>query len=131
MKVIENYIYLLDGQFLVKIVWKKYKKAMILKIGSDYPPAIVDIDRLSGVTLTEKILLKCGFVSEVVISVFENYNFKISLYYNDGWHFEYEEKIGFGKSKAYLYPANINHLHELQNLYYSLTKTELNYEITN
>jgi hypothetical protein len=120
MKIIENYIYLLDGQFLVKIVWKKYEKACILELGKNYPSAIVDIDRLSGVTLTKEILLKCGA---------EKYEF------DNGQPNQY--RIGSrlfvirnGAIYDYGSGTKLDYLHELQNLYYSLTKTELNYENT-
>ena len=61
MKIQENYFYKLDDLKEVKVIWKKYDKANILEIGVEYPTAIVDLDRFSGIELNEEWLLKFGF----------------------------------------------------------------------
>ena len=61
MKIQENYFYKLDNLKEVKVIWKKYDKANILEIGVEYPTAIVDLDRFSGIELNEEWLLKFGF----------------------------------------------------------------------
>ena len=61
MKIQENYFYKLDNSKEVKVIWKKYDKANILEIGIEYPTAIVDLDRFTGMPLTKEWLLKFGF----------------------------------------------------------------------
>ena len=57
---IGNYV-LLDDEKLVKVIWVKYDNVCIIEIGKEYPSAIVNISRISGIPLTEEILLKFGF----------------------------------------------------------------------
>jgi hypothetical protein len=76
------------------------------------------------IPITEEILLKCGF-EDGVVNIFENENFKTSIWYHDGWHFQFDEKEWYGKSSVYLYPAPIDYVHQLQNLYFALTGEEL------
>jgi hypothetical protein len=73
------------------------------------------------IPLTEEWLLKLGFQK-----LYDNYyllyvgSFKINYYYNfsgSTWKFMLEEEL-----------LDIKSVHELQNLYYSLTKKELTYE---
>jgi hypothetical protein len=73
------------------------------------------LETLKPIALTEEILLKCGFEKGKCYFSLENFDIDLK-----GW-------FGFNNMVA---NANINHLHELQNLYYSLTKTELDYENT-
>jgi hypothetical protein len=117
MKILENYIYLLDENKQVKVIWKKHNMACIIEVGIEYPSAIVDVCRLSGVTLTEEILLKCGF--DKLLSIFKKDDFKIGLDGNDFLLSEitvvFENKIKF----------KIQYLHQLQNLYFALTGKEL------
>jgi hypothetical protein len=79
---------------------------------------------IKPIPLTEEWLVKFGFTDDVV-NVLENDNFKISISYYDGWHLSYKEKQGFGSSEMYLYPANIDSVHSLQNLFHSFTGQEL------
>ena len=62
IKVQENYFYKLDNSKDVKVIWKKYDKANILEIGIEYPTAIVDLDRFSGIPITEKWLKDFGYI---------------------------------------------------------------------
>lgn len=59
--IVENHEYILDGTKRVNVVWKKYDKANILEVGIEYPTAIVDIERLTGVPLNEEELINLGF----------------------------------------------------------------------
>ena len=59
--IVENHEYILDGTKRVNIIWKKYDKANILEVGIEYPTAIVDIERLTGVPLNEEELINLGF----------------------------------------------------------------------
>jgi hypothetical protein len=85
---------------------------------------IEEFGRFEPIPLTEEWLVKFGFTDDVV-NVLENDNFKISISYYDGWHLSYKEKQGFGSSEMYLYPANIDSVHSLQNLFHSFTGQEL------
>ena len=81
MKIQENYFYKLDNLKEVKVIWKKYDKANILEIGVEYPTAIVDLDRFSGIELNEEWLLKFGFEFNGFIKVLgdkvgKSYNIK-------------------------------------------------------
>lgn len=59
--IIENHEYILDNTKKVKVIWKKYDKACVLEVGVDYPTAIVDIERLTGISLNEDELINLGF----------------------------------------------------------------------
>ena len=80
-------------------------------------------DQIHPIQLTDELLLECGFENYEVFKNTWGYN-GIELYIQDGiiW-------IDLMNNSV-----EINYLHELQNLYFSLTKTELkieNYEKTN
>lgn len=109
MKIQENYFYKLDNLKEVKVIWKKYDKANILEIGVEYPTAIVDLDRFSGIKITEEWLLKFGFIKR------------------------YEDCYELGQlilnDKFIMMDIDITikleHVHQLQNLYYTLFGKEL------
>ena len=132
MKIQENYFYKLDNSKEVKVIWKKYDKANILEIGFEYPTAIVDIDRLSGIKLNEELLLKFGFVKDesgFYIKINEEWQY-IEL--NDNSDETENLFIGYITSEQMkknvqepIFLNYINYVHELQNLYYSLTGEEL------
>jgi len=68
------------------------------------------------IELTEELLLKCGFVKDMGEYSIDNFNFVINardyiVYTND--EFDYKEI------------CKIYYLHQLQNLYFALTQTEL------
>ena len=104
--------------------WIKYDKRyfQIDSIATVFPTlstrefgiGVVDYYNIEPIPLTEDILLKCGFIedrkfyylklSDPVSIVLE----KIREEYVE-WH----------------YDTPLKHLHELQNLYYAITKTEL------
>lgn len=111
-KIIEGYYYNLDGLKNVKVIWKKYDKANVLVAGTEYPTAIVDIDRLQGIELTEEILLKC------------------KLFKNNGYPFKFLD--GFIKIRNGVYffqyhklDIELKYLHQFQNLAHSLNNKEL------
>jgi hypothetical protein len=116
MKIQENYLYLLDGTKEVKVIWKKLDKVCIMEIGKEYPSAIVDEDRLSGIPITEERLLMFGFE-------------KIggTIYKNIG-----SIEIGLIGKRFYIQIRsenrtiqNIHHIHQLQILFFALTNQEL------
>ena len=116
IKVQENYFYKLDNLKEVKIIWKKYDKANILEIGIEYPTAIVDLDRLLGIPITNEWLLRFGFINNGFCYKLED--FKIFIHANKDFQFTVVYK-DLDVSK------NIKYLHKLQNLYFSLTGREL------
>jgi hypothetical protein len=80
-------------------------------------------DQIHPIQLTDELLLRCGFENYEVFKNTWGFN-GIELYIQDGimWVDLMNNSV------------EINYLHELQNLYFSLTKTELkieNYEKTN
>ncbi len=83
--------------------------------------------KLKGIPITEEWLLKCGFKymdvwlhDEGMLFVWQKDNFSIAehkgLYY-----YSFTSSDNY----SYLIGVGIEYIHELQNLYYSLTKTEL------
>jgi hypothetical protein len=76
---------------------------------------------IEPIPLTPEILEKCGFVKQMMWTYAIDIvgNMKLVYYLGEkGW------SIG---NKNYSDFSNLNYLHQLQNLYFSLTGTELNY----
>ena len=85
-----------------------------------------DMVKCWGVPIDEKILLQCGFYKE------NNYTSNDNVFVKE-IHFPsfftiVEEEKGYKLCDADIY-TNIIYLHELQNLYYVLTKKELEINI--
>ena len=117
MKIQENYFYKLDNSKEVKVVWKKYDKANILEIGIEYPTAIVDLDRFSGIPLTDEWLVKFGFEESEFV-------FSKNMYFIKGMQiWKCNDMFLCDKNGIY-----IKHVHQLQNLYFALTGKELTHE---
>lgn len=74
------------------------------------------------IPLTEQILLDCGFDSNG-IHIFKKFNPRMCLFFNYGNCAE----MDLAQDEKYISfrAMHIKHLHELQNLYYALTKQEL------
>ena len=106
------------------MIWKKYDKANILEIGVEYPTAIVDLDRFSGIELNEEWLLKFGFEFNGFIKVLgdkvgKSYNIKnFGLQIVDCGYY-YKAKI---ESTEIL---NFKYVHRLQELFFALKNEEL------
>lgn len=83
----------------------------------------IELNQLTPIPLTEEILLKCGFSFPLGT---DNGNYcqlgdlGFNLYNGKVLRFNYR----FGNTKA-----EIKHLHQLQNLYFALTGTELNVDL--
>ena len=123
MKVLENYYYLLDDEKIVLIVWKKHDKACVLELGTTYPTAIVDIDRLSGVPITTEKLNQLGYLEESENEYFlkDNEYGRYSVCTNDnfdGWFICDSQTI----------LRDFQFVHELQILQFALTDNELIYK---
>ena len=120
MKIQENYFYRLDNLKDVKVIWKKYDKANILEIGIDYPTAIVDLDRLSGIPITKEWLLKFGFfivkANGLIEATLPNFRFTLNKVkdYNGFFFCENENVL-----------MNIDYVHEIQDLFSAFLKRDL------
>ena len=120
MKIQENYFYKLDNLKDVKIIWKKYDKANILEIGIEYPTAIVDLDRFSGIPITKEWLIKFGFFIVKTYGLIEatlpNFRFTLNQVkdYNGFFFCENENVL-----------MNIDYVHELQDLFSAFLKRDL------
>ena len=120
MKIQENYFYKLDNLKEVKIIWKKYDKANILEIGIEYPTAIVDLDRFSGIPITKEWLLKFGFfivkTNGIIEATLPNFRFTLNQVkdYNGFFFCENENVL-----------MNIDYVHELQDLFSAFLKRDL------
>lgn len=120
MKIQENYFYKLDNLKEVKVIWKKYDKANILEIGIEYPTAIVDLDRFSGIKITEEWLLKFGFfivkTNGLIEATLPNFRFTLNQVkdYNGFFFCENENVL-----------MNIDYVHEIQDLFSAFLKRNL------
>lgn len=83
-------------------------------------------EHIQPIPLSPEILEKCGFAKEVLSYVWYrltvNEDFIISI------RFDRENDIVYisSRSNVFCLPTSIKHLHQLQNLYFALTQTELN-----
>lgn len=76
----------------------------------------IEIDYFEPIPLTEEILLKCGFVKNLNID-YRFHHTKIDITIDmDDYGLQISDTWEFG---------SIRYIHELQNLYYALTKTEI------
>ena len=120
MKIQENYFYKLDNLKEVKVIWKKYDKANILEIGVEYPTAIVDLDRFSGIPITKEWLLKFGFfivkTNGLIEATLPNFRFTLNQVkdYNGFFFCENENVL-----------MNIDYVHEIQDLFSAFLKRDL------
>ncbi len=74
-------------------------------------------DSYNGIPLTPKILEKCGFVSGQLGS-----EHLVFIYYGN-------DNLGIKGMLGMVKPFSIQYLHQLQNLYFALTNTELNIKL--
>lgn len=86
----------------------------------------VDLDEVEFVPLSDEILLKCGFVEdEPYLELTVNNLITLDWYQ---YIFDPENKFGIC-AKHQRSSLDIKYLHQLQNLYFSLTNKELNTEL--
>ena len=120
MKIQENYFYRLDNSKDVKVIWKKYDKANILEIGIEYPTAIVDLDRFSGIRITEKWLKDFGYIiietNKCVEAFKENFRYSIQQVENSNQWFWCDGETVI---------TNLEFIHEFQDLYFALSREDL------
>jgi hypothetical protein len=114
MKIQENYFYKLDNLKNVRVIWKRYDKACIIELGVDYPSAIVDIDRLTGLLISDEFLLDFGFEMELGLA-WSNWS-RVSV-----------DRIGncYLLNLDNIVVRNIQYIHELQSLCYEISNQNL------
>ena len=76
---------------------------------------------IQHINITEEILLKCGF-EEVENKFFQKNGILLGYLTTDEW-FQYEWTMDWSSTKWNL--MDLKYLHQLQNLIYALTQTEL------
>lgn len=110
-ELIKNRIVSIDGiEPSHEFVWVNYLNGL-----GQYK---VGIDNIEPIPLTPEILEKCGFDKNCILKLSQRLNIEWS-YGKEFWLTKEDEII--------YYFENIQHLHQLQNLYWYLTNTELNY----
>jgi hypothetical protein len=112
-------IVLLENNRNFKILWFRTSNACIMEVGITYPSAIVELDRLKSIELTEDWLEKFGFVKGWL----HTKGYSISCHFYDIWHLTIEGKEKYSSDKVYI--SDYFKVHELQNLIYNITKEEL------
>lgn len=114
VRVIESIQRVTTERGIFEYVWLEYKKDKKIQV---YLPNII------GVTLTEEILLKFGFIQDGILFEKEkNAKFAIKKWVV-GQSIEW--MIFWGE--YHLAEVELKHAHKLQNIYYELTGKELEY----
>lgn len=129
---IGNWVYGIDtytdkiGEFQVESIYQGEVNLMLYYDGSKEFATKVE-----PIPLTPEILEKCGFVACHPLKNFPqytDYRFEtVVINHNPDWGFcEFEFGPKDLEERAYL--CKVKHLHQLQNLFWCLTGTELNYK---
>lgn len=107
-------ILLLDESEAVIVLWVRPQNIQIIRLGETYPSSIIlDLDRLSPIPLTKEWLLKFGFDICNTVGGFEK------------WELSNGFRLLDGKPPALKACQPVQYVHQLQNLYFALTQTEL------
>lgn len=112
-------IVLLEKNRNFRILWFRPQNACIMEIGVTYPSAIVELDRLKSIDLTEEWLEKFGFEN----GRFNTKGYTISCYFYDIWHLTIQGKEDYCPDEIYI--TDYFKVHQLQNIIYNITKEEL------
>ena len=118
---IGNYVRYCDNNYQIQQIIKRNGKYALI---FEYLYHGVWIDEVEKIEITEDVLLKCGFEL-----IYDGYYIK-ELYLIQDIRFDFLiNKQNFELSgltyKGDTYYHNVRYLHELQNLYYAITKQEL------
>lgn len=107
----------------------------IRKDTGNFHVSIIDLCNVKPVEISEEILLKCGFVklnhlgrNEFVLYIDENLSIEYIQDYGVRIVVSNENddlNVNLSSFVCYYDKTKIKHLHQLQNLYYALTGTEL------
>lgn len=144
---IGNYVNYNDGSVhddIRKVVGIEQNSVSSIIKGCHFATAIRSNDLIYSIPLSEEVLLKCGFIKYQWQNAFYKkipygcylyiHFFKdeilvsLSVVSKDGKNEDKKKHIKIGNSD---YFKDIKHLHQLQNLYYCLTQTELEVEWDN
>jgi len=80
--------------------------------------SLFSLDSIHPIPLTPEILEKCGFDRNCILKISQGVNIEWS----------YGKEVWLTKEGEVIYEfENTQHLHQLQNIYFALTSTELNY----
>lgn len=113
---IGNYVFLKETQSFQKIVGITEENPFVDTITFDY----LNWEDIEPIELTEEILLKCGF--EIA------YKSDFTKTFNNAQDDRFSAKINISSGLSIWYlgiPIKVMYLHQLQNLYFSLTDKEL------
>lgn len=78
---------------------------------------------MEAIELTEEWIVKLGIEKDDVGYKIENDNFIFKLLFYDCWNIMYNEKEGYGGSECLI--RAFPYVHELQNIFYTLSGQEL------
>lgn len=121
---------MLDGKY-IKIKSMNRTSVYGLPVGLDQKKIYLTSDEIEPLPLTEEILLKCGFLKgELLIE--NNREYEINLRRDYILKYDYRrrwviENNGFQKFNDPVHIPYVQHLHQLQNLYFALTGKELTF----
>jgi len=109
---------------------------------STFRTGAITQNQIEPISLTEELLLKCGFEWDKAYKAFRSESFCPLICKNDGtdywridtskegYHQEYDNKLYLTSEKEYTVSDKpIEYLHQLQNIYYALTGKELEVEL--
>lgn len=121
------------GGKTIRIDWFENDKACMRQIlhGTEVHPMTEYFEYLQPIELSPEVLEKCGFVNENIkmsgcnIWHFGDWRIAKSFTREEGNFHLFHKRV----SPPTWSLAEIKHLHQLQNLYYALTQTELKIEL--
>lgn len=119
-----------DGKY-IKIESMNRTSVYGLPVGLDQTKIYLTSDEIEPLPLTEEILLKCGFLKgELLIE--NNWEYEINLRGDYILKYDYRRRWviknnGFQKFNDPVHIPIVQHLHQLQNLYFALTGKELTF----
>ena len=105
-----------------KVLWFKYDKVCVM---NEYPSVIVDLDRIQPIELTKEILLKCGFKYRPCGIQGADMWQGLAYWDLNGVHLRGDKKVTNSLKIQGFIDSEIKYLHQLQNLFFSLTHKEL------
>lgn len=124
---LRNWILLKDSKLFAQIEGILDKDRLDIFVdGNDAFNGIVDINKVQPIKLTEEIILSCGFSSN---GIYDN------VYQFEYFHLTLNKKTKSGllviDNNSMQLEVEIYTLHQLQNIYYSLTNKDLTVGIQN
>lgn len=106
-----------------KVLWFKYGKVCVM---NEYPSAIVDLERMQPIELTEEILLKCKGIVKLNEFQYKLYDWFIIERYSEKELWEIRKCL---TEEGSILLCFIEYLHTFQNIVKALTNKELEIEL--